>query len=180
MATFPSNYVPTYGMSVERQFNVKSTKFGDGYERRSADGVNNVALTFNLTFSKLLPAQIQEIDAFLCAMGGYTAFEWTPPSPWDYPLASEYVVTDHDIDPHYVAGNVVKKRHTGGDPYIVYVCIDANNHTTGAKDPETQPLYWLPVTRLPMLFVCRKGGWSYDSYNATSLNATFEQVFDIA
>jgi phage-related protein len=108
-------------------------------------------------------------------MGGYTAFQWSPPAPFDYASVAAY---DSDTG-HYVVGNLVKKQHLSTGLYVVYSCILANGHAS-AKDPESEPTYWLPVTVLPMMFVCRKGNWSYESYNATSLTATFEQVFDIA
>ncbi len=59
-------------------FRNKSAKFGDGYEQRAKDGINNRSESWPLTFvgGQL---KIMEIKGFLDARAGADPFYWTPP-----------------------------------------------------------------------------------------------------
>ncbi|MBK9617090.1 MAG: phage tail protein [Uliginosibacterium sp.] len=41
MATLPTKFKPEYGAQEQTIQNVLRTKFGDGYEQRSANGINS-------------------------------------------------------------------------------------------------------------------------------------------
>lgn len=71
-------FVPVYGASDETQTRVKTAQFGDGYQQRAGDGINNVLRAWNLTFSKTTN-DMASITAFLENEGGVTSFLWTPP-----------------------------------------------------------------------------------------------------
>jgi phage-related protein len=71
-------WVPTVdGFSGDATLLVRKAQYGDGYEQRVADGINNRSSTYNLTF-KRDAATIAAIMAFLDAHAGATAFLWTP------------------------------------------------------------------------------------------------------
>lgn len=57
---------------------VRTAKFGDGYEQRTADGINNLLPSWSLVFNND-KVVIQEIEDFLDATGGWQSFDWTPP-----------------------------------------------------------------------------------------------------
>ncbi len=69
---------PAWNASLNVRPRVLSAQFGDGYEQRIADGINNMPRSWSLTFTNPLPISI-EIDNFLNARKGYEAFDWTPP-----------------------------------------------------------------------------------------------------
>ncbi|MGF6976352.1 phage-related protein [Paraburkholderia sp. JPY465] len=73
--TWPPTVAGTSGTDTA---SVRSAKFGDGYEQRSADGINNIAASFDLQFIGDA-AKISAIRAFFIARGGATSFLWTPP-----------------------------------------------------------------------------------------------------
>lgn len=56
---------------------VRKAQFGDGYEQRAADGLNNRRSSYNLTFIGDA-SKIGAILAFLDARAGAEAFYWTP------------------------------------------------------------------------------------------------------
>lgn len=70
-------YVPVHPIRVDDEPRVLAAQFGDGYEQRVADGINNNLPKWNLTF-------IGETDTIAAARaqlngyGGVTAFTWTP------------------------------------------------------------------------------------------------------
>jgi phage-related protein len=78
MATF--TYTPTIGASVDYKPNVRSARFGDGYEQRLAFGINTRPEIWNLEFRGKTTAQATEIDAFLKARNAVEAFDWTTPT----------------------------------------------------------------------------------------------------
>lgn len=67
------------GSGGEFKQTLSSIKFGDGYEQRRADGVNNTAQTWTVQrtgkFGDLAP-----IKSFLAGVSGLESFNWTPPN----------------------------------------------------------------------------------------------------
>lgn len=71
-------WVPTVaGLSGDATLKVRRAQFGDGYDQRVADGLNNRSSTYQLQFIRDA-ATISAILAFLDAHAGATAFYWTP------------------------------------------------------------------------------------------------------
>jgi len=78
MATFPS-ITPTYGVQKRSAPNVRTVRFGDGYEQRLSFGLNQNPKTFNLTF-EVSEADADTIETFLDARAEDNAsFDFTPP-----------------------------------------------------------------------------------------------------
>lgn len=77
--TFSPTVGPSYSSSGRTTPHVRLAKFGDGYEQRVADGINNMADTFNLRWENLTKAEFDYLIAFFKARGGTEAFFWTPP-----------------------------------------------------------------------------------------------------
>lgn len=72
------NWVPTVaGLSGAATLKVRRAQFGDGYDQRAADGLNNRSSTYQLQFIRDA-ATISAILAFLDSHAGATAFYWTP------------------------------------------------------------------------------------------------------
>ena len=76
METFNWDVAPN--MSVKANPRVKTIKFGDGYEQRIKDGINNDLRTYNVTLSVARDDGLV-IDAFLTRQGGVHAFKWREP-----------------------------------------------------------------------------------------------------
>lgn len=76
MAVF--DWAESNKLTLTEQPRVTATRFGDGYEQRSADGLNNLAQVWDLNFEQVDPAVADDILAFLRARGGVEAFDWTP------------------------------------------------------------------------------------------------------
>lgn len=72
-------HVPDFGANAMMKPNVRTTKFGDGYEQRQANGINNKPRQWSLSFSMRDNAEADAIEAFLEARGGVEAFDWTDP-----------------------------------------------------------------------------------------------------
>lgn len=78
MATFTWN--PDSGADEQHEPSARRVKFGDGYEQRSANGLNpDMASLDGLTFSGRSAAESAAIETFLRAQGSVTSFNWTPP-----------------------------------------------------------------------------------------------------
>lgn len=58
---------------------VLRAQFGDGYEQRLADGINNIAQTFTLRFNNRTDDNADDIMSFFEDKKGVTAFDYTYP-----------------------------------------------------------------------------------------------------
>ena len=78
MATFPS-ITPTYGIQKRSAPNVRSVRYGDGFESRFTMGLNQNPKTYNLTF-EVSETDADTIETFLDARAADAAsFDFTPP-----------------------------------------------------------------------------------------------------
>lgn len=75
MATF--TWTPKYGARKKSPVRVLKTDFGDGYRQRTADGLNTIKEKWDLEFVQS-DTNIDTIEAFLIARGGWESFDWTP------------------------------------------------------------------------------------------------------
>lgn len=79
------NISPSLSVVPDKFFSKNSTprvltaRFGDGYEQRLADGINNIDQTFEVTFVNRPKAEIDDIVAYFDAKGGATSFNFTYP-----------------------------------------------------------------------------------------------------
>jgi len=97
MSTFI--WKPAPGAKCTTKTSVLKSQFGDGYEGRVGDGINNARRTWSVSFSKLV-AEIELIESFLRQAAGVSSFDWTPPSgaagkfvcdTWDRDIQTEHV-----------------------------------------------------------------------------------------
>ena len=71
------------GVPVDKGFQrgsapkVHTLTFGDGYEQRIADGINNLAQQMNVTFNTRPKAEIDDLVAFFESLGGVSKFRMT-------------------------------------------------------------------------------------------------------
>jgi|TARA_B100000073_G_scaffold234067_1_gene195627 phage-related protein len=78
MATFPS-ITPTYGIQKRSAPNVRTVRFGDGFEKRLTYGLNQNPKVYNLTF-EVSSTDSNTIETFLDARAAdNAAFDFTPP-----------------------------------------------------------------------------------------------------
>ena len=78
MATFPS-ITPTYGVQKRSRPNVRTVRFGDGFETRLTYGLNQNPKVFQLTF-EVSETDADTIETFLDARAADNAsFDFTPP-----------------------------------------------------------------------------------------------------
>jgi len=83
MATFPS-IDPDYGAQKASAPNVRTVRFGDGYEKRLTYGLNQNPKVWTLSFVNLTEADSDTIETFLDARAADNgAFDWSPPDESD-------------------------------------------------------------------------------------------------
>lgn len=67
---------PDKGLSVTNKPKILLASFGDGYEHRIADGINNTPQVFSLSFSNRPKAEIDDIVDFFESKGAVTPFDY--------------------------------------------------------------------------------------------------------
>ena len=71
------------GVPVDKGFSrgssprVHTLSFGDGYEQRIADGINNLGQSMNVSFTTRPKAEIDDLVAFFESLGGVSKFRMT-------------------------------------------------------------------------------------------------------
>jgi phage-related protein len=73
------DWVPSYQLDIEVAPRIRSVKFGDGYEQRMKDGINNIVTTWSLLFKGRADVEADAINAFLVARAGWDYFLFKPP-----------------------------------------------------------------------------------------------------
>ena len=58
---------------------VLKATFGDGYEQRLADGINNIQEEYSIAFNNRTKEEIDDITAFFASKNGVTSFDFTIP-----------------------------------------------------------------------------------------------------
>ncbi len=76
MADLP--FVPQFPASGRHTPRVRKAQFGDGYEQRSADGLNAINTEYDLEFT-LTAADSAVLLAFFENLAGVSSFDWQPP-----------------------------------------------------------------------------------------------------
>ena len=96
---------------------VLTAKFGDGYEQRAVDGINNLAETYTLTFKTRPKADIDDIVAFLDSKQNVTKFTLTLPDTnnttrsgeRDVKVVTETYTTNYEYDDFYTLNLTLRR-----------------------------------------------------------------------
>tara|TARA_R100000234_G_scaffold111103_1_gene83908 strand:+ start:1063 stop:1413 length:351 start_codon:yes stop_codon:yes gene_type:complete len=91
MATFPS-IEPSFPVRKISKPNIRTVKFGDGYEHRLTFGLNQNPKVFNLVWKNITETESDTIETFLDARASDNdSFTYTPPNESS---AMEFKCTD--------------------------------------------------------------------------------------
>ncbi len=74
---FSGGVVVDKGFSRQSAPKIHVMNFGDGYEHRAADGINNLVQGMNVSFNTRPKAEIDDLVAFFESLGGVTKFRMT-------------------------------------------------------------------------------------------------------
>ena len=96
---------------------VLTAKFGDGYEQRAVDGINNLAETYTLTFKTRPKADIDDIVAFLDSKQNVTKFTFTLPDTnnttrtgeRDVKVVAQEYSTNYEYDDFYTLNLTLRR-----------------------------------------------------------------------
>tara|TARA_Y100000310_G_C20648698_1_gene798147 strand:- start:1563 stop:2105 length:543 start_codon:yes stop_codon:yes gene_type:complete len=75
-------WAPSYNLAMQQEPRVLSIAFGDGYEQRLPDGINNDLLQFSLTFDKRSTEETAAIIHFFSSKKGVKPFFFRAPHPY--------------------------------------------------------------------------------------------------
>ena len=73
---FSAAVQPDKGFKRDNKPKVHVISFGDGYEQRLADGINNLEQSISVSFSTRPKAEIDDLVAFFESLGGVTKFRF--------------------------------------------------------------------------------------------------------
>jgi phage-related protein len=73
------DFLPDWQAQGTTTANVSKVQFGDGYVQRQNKGMNPLKVSWGLSFNPRSDDETDDIENFLIAREGVTAFTWTPP-----------------------------------------------------------------------------------------------------
>lgn len=85
-------WTPSYNNTIQNTPKVKKMQFGDGYQQRTPDGINNILLNLDFSFDNRNNDEATAIIHFLTARRGVESFLFTPPPP--YGVSKRFVCAD--------------------------------------------------------------------------------------
>jgi len=83
---------PSYSLTANQKPEVLTIKFGNGYEQRLKEGINNNLLSLDLKFESRSTAETVAIIHFLTDKEGYKSFWFNAPTPFG--VAKKFVCRD--------------------------------------------------------------------------------------
>lgn len=75
---------PSYNSGTDNEPRVRTIRFGDGYEQRSGDGINNILLKCQCTFDLRDEKETLAIIHFLTERAGIESFIFSAPKPFGF------------------------------------------------------------------------------------------------
>lgn len=81
---------PTYASQLQMKPSVNLIKFGNGYEQRIADGINNNLQRFNLNFEGRDKNETRAIAHFLHKRKAVDSFFFDAPFPYNFDISQSY------------------------------------------------------------------------------------------
>lgn len=75
-------FLPSYGVNTTVEPKARLIKFGDGYEQRIQDGINNSLLKLNISFTSRTSMEAAAILNFFQERAAVESFLFTPPEPY--------------------------------------------------------------------------------------------------
>ena len=103
------HFKPSYGYNVDVEGSLKTIKYGEGYEQRIPDGINNILLKIDLVFDLRGSNETQAISHFLekrCSLG--ESFVFTPLAPFN--LAKLFYCRNFAVDNPFFENFTIKAR----------------------------------------------------------------------
>lgn len=85
-------------------FNIRRVSFGDGYEQRVGNGLNNKKQAWSISFEGSY-VEALEVTDFLDRHGGHVSFQWTKPG---HAFASYFVCDGYTEVPHVGAQKTIQ------------------------------------------------------------------------
>lgn len=179
MANFSTevNINPDRGLKADSKPRVLVASYGDGYEQRVANGINNVAESWNLTWKNRTTADANKITKFLEDQGGVTAFDWYP-TGYDIASTTTSATTKKLVDTsQYFTSKYLNTTVTdSGGTTATVTAIDSATQLSLSADilssAETYTIY--PYKK----YVCDKWGVVDNLTGVRTVTATFRQVIE--
>lgn len=78
MARQTFSWQPNFESKLSQEPKISVTKFGDGYEQRTPNGINNNPEVWSVEFTRS-SASYPDVLTFIQARGGVESFYWTTP-----------------------------------------------------------------------------------------------------
>tara|TARA_R110002020_G_scaffold145804_2_gene320042 strand:- start:995 stop:1588 length:594 start_codon:yes stop_codon:yes gene_type:complete len=182
--------VPDRTLAGSSTANVRTAKFGDGYEQRASIGINNVGRDYSISFANRSKTEVDDIVAFFESKNGVTAFDFTIPDT-NSTSATTGVTTGGNTS----SSTTVTLTATNPDISVGALVTDAGSEVTGTVTvasvsgttvtfdstesiANNTTLTFTNQNERTIKVVCDAWNVVYGSKNFYSINTTFRRVYE--
>lgn len=184
--------IPDKSLSRAVQPRIRVAQFGDGYQQRLADGINNLGETFTLNFMNRDKTEADDIIAFFDTKAGVSNFDFTIPDTNSTTTATAKVngaistastavvldaaTTNLDIS----VGATVTGSGISTDPVVKVAAISGINLTldTAQTMSDNTDLTFTNPNERTIKVVCDTWNLTYSSGDFYTISCTFRRVFE--
>jgi len=185
-----SKIVPDKGLTKQSQPRVKVQRFGDGYEQRIVDGINNITENYALTFNSRTKEEADDIIAFFDTKAGVTAFDFVVPDSnstttttavVDGSISSSKNVTLSATNLEIAVGATVSYSTSppiSGTPTVSSIAGTALVLDTTQNISDTTVLTFVNQNERTIKVVCENWSLGFNSQNFYSIQTMFRRVYE--
>tara|TARA_A100000164_G_C21870369_1_gene754804 strand:- start:427 stop:1023 length:597 start_codon:yes stop_codon:yes gene_type:complete len=182
--------VPDKTLTKQSAPKVRIQKFGDGYEQRIVDGINNIAESYMLTFTNRAKAEADDIIAFFDTNAGVTAFDFIVPDTnstttttavVDGSISSSKNVTLSATNLEIAGGAVVSYSTSppiSGTPTVASINGTALVLSTTQNISDTTVLTFVNQNERTIKVICEDWSVSFTNNEFHNIQTTFRRVYE--
>lgn len=184
-----TNVVPDRSLNKTSAPAIRTAKFGDGYEQRVVDGINNIKESFSITLANRDKVESDDISAFFDSKGGATAFNFTIPDTNSTSVTTGVTTTNtvgsastglslSAANPDISFGSVVTGTGISGTVTVTAVSGTAITLSSAQEVQNNVTLTFTNQNERTVKVVCEQWSQNYVSTNNYSIQAQFRRVYE--
>ena len=166
---------------------VRVQQFGDGYEQRAVEGINNINESYTVMFQNRERAEADDIIAFFDTQAGVTAFGFTIPdtnstttttATVNGAVSSSTSVTISAANLNISQGATVSGSGVSGSPTVSLISGTSLTLSSAQSISDTTTLTFTNANEREIKVICNDWNIAYISGDFYTVTANFRRVYE--
>jgi phage-related protein len=181
--------VPDRSLSATSTSNIRTARFGDGYEQRAVSGINSLSQEYAISLMNRSKTEVDDIIAFFETKKGVTAFNFTIPDTnstsattgttgGSHDTSNSLVLTLSTANPNISTGSVVTGSGVSGTVTVTAVSGTSVTVSTAQSINTNIILTFTNQNEKTFKVICADWNVVYGNTDLRSINTTFRRVYE--